>query len=292
VVAPDGRTYLVDFGICADASENLILTTTAEGFGNRAFSAPECEPGALASATPASDVYSLGKLLFWMATGGRLVVREAFDRDLLPLEDAARDVIVPLLVNTIREDPGQRWSSDDLLLHVDWALARLSEQRELASRGLIVLSDGFGPGHEVYHGGSRSATTPPHGNPPGQYEVAEAFSTRDERADLHAIELCLAVRAGAGSATVTLEMDQGGHPSGHPLVAWDVQLTTPRAGRGELVRLKPEQPFELDADRTYWVLPGGCWSRLEHRVGERGVQPRAAQSPIRGADGRCRVAAR
>jgi hypothetical protein len=253
VVAPDGRTYLVDFGICGEVDAGAVLTTTAEGFGNRAFSAPECEPGSLAAATPAADVYSLGKLLYWMATSGTLVAREAFNPDLLPADRSAREVIVPILARTIREDAAQRWTSEELLDHVDWARKRLAEHRLLAKQGLSVAWDGFGPDHEVYGGGTRSATTPPHGNPPGQYEVAEAFSTGSQASVLSSIELYVTVRAGDGRATITLEADEGGRPSGESLIAWPSHVRQEHPGGGALIPLEPDERVVLTPDRRYWV---------------------------------------
>jgi hypothetical protein len=60
----------VDYGICADDEWEARLTSTMEGFGNRLYAAPECEPGSVDDAREPSDIYSLGKLLYWMAIGG------------------------------------------------------------------------------------------------------------------------------------------------------------------------------------------------------------------------------
>lgn len=67
------------------------------------------------------------------------------------------------------------------------------------------------------------------------------------------IELYLAVRAGDENARVMLETDDDGHPSGHPLAEWDIQVGRPPSGHGQLVRLEPDQGVDLDARRTYWV---------------------------------------
>lgn len=251
LVAPDGRTYLVDFGICADSSDGAVLTTTAEAFGNRAFSAPEAEPGAIGEISPAADVYSLGKLLYWMLTGGGMVVREAFDPAHFPAEQSLRDAVVPLLVNTVRADPEQRWTSEELLSHVEWAIARIEEHRLLGRRNLIVLTDGFGPDHEVDAGGSHSATTMPQGNPPGQYEVAEAFSTGDHRVDLVRVELYLVTRSGEGTGTVSVQRDDSGRPSGEVVASWPIRISP--SDRGALLTLEPTGAVPLEAGQTYWV---------------------------------------
>jgi len=253
VIGPDGRAFLIDFGICADAASGAVLTTTAEGFGHRAFAAPELELGALQAATAAADIYSLGKLLFWMVTGGGFIVREAIDPDRLPVDRSIRDVIIPILTNAIREDPAQRWTGQELLSRIDWALARLAVHRDLAGRGLIVITDGFGPNDEVNLSGTHSATTPPHGNPPDTYEVAEAFVASEDPTNLAEIDLHLVRYAGEGRGVVTLETDEGGSPSGQAVVTWPIHVSGDHRVGGQRVRLEPERTIELGPGQTYWV---------------------------------------
>jgi eukaryotic-like serine/threonine-protein kinase len=67
-VQEDGTPCLVDFGICM-YDEEVGLTDTWEGFGNRYFAAPECNAANPEPIGPPADIYSLGKILHWMATG-------------------------------------------------------------------------------------------------------------------------------------------------------------------------------------------------------------------------------
>jgi serine/threonine protein kinase len=70
--------WVSDFGISlirgADRS-----TETGEVVGPRGFMAPELENGGRLDVTPAADVYSLGKLIFYMFSGGIVVPRETVD---------------------------------------------------------------------------------------------------------------------------------------------------------------------------------------------------------------------
>jgi serine/threonine protein kinase len=65
---PNGRPVIADFGLCYIGDEERA-TSSSEAVGAWHFMAPELEDGRLENVTSAADVYSLGKLLYWMLTG-------------------------------------------------------------------------------------------------------------------------------------------------------------------------------------------------------------------------------
>jgi serine/threonine protein kinase len=67
--------WLTDFGICL-LPEQLRVTEAQEAVGPRAFMAPELEDGGRLEVTPAVDIYSLGKVIYYMVTGGTVLPRE------------------------------------------------------------------------------------------------------------------------------------------------------------------------------------------------------------------------
>ena len=69
------ETWLSDFGICL-IREAPRITETPEVMGPRAFMAPELEDGGQLDVTPAADIYSLGKVIYFMLSGGVTVPRE------------------------------------------------------------------------------------------------------------------------------------------------------------------------------------------------------------------------
>ena len=77
VVSEDGKAFVIDFGLCQVLDGELVLTTTGELIGTAAFAAPDCAPGSARGCGPSSDIYSLGKLLHWLVSGGGLIHREA-----------------------------------------------------------------------------------------------------------------------------------------------------------------------------------------------------------------------
>jgi serine/threonine protein kinase len=77
-VRKDGSVALGDFGLCHDQTEAVRLTAPSEPIGSRHFIAPEYEDGRADQVTQAGDIYSLGKLLYWLLSGGVIFSREKF----------------------------------------------------------------------------------------------------------------------------------------------------------------------------------------------------------------------
>jgi serine/threonine protein kinase len=63
------ETWLTDFGICL-IREAPRITELPEVMGPREFMAPELADGGELDVTPAADLYSLGKLIYFMISGG------------------------------------------------------------------------------------------------------------------------------------------------------------------------------------------------------------------------------
>ncbi len=72
---PSGPAVVADFGLCY-VEDDERHTLTGEVVGPRLFIAPELEDGRADLVSPASDVYCLGKLLYWLMSGGRRFARE------------------------------------------------------------------------------------------------------------------------------------------------------------------------------------------------------------------------
>ncbi len=67
--------WLTDFGICF-VLDGVRPTGDEEVVGPWAFMAPELEHGGTLQVRPSADVYSLGKLIYYMVSGGVVVPRE------------------------------------------------------------------------------------------------------------------------------------------------------------------------------------------------------------------------
>lgn len=114
-----------DFGIC-HVEDGERFTLTEEAVGPRGFMAPEVEEGRQAEVTLACDVYSLGKLLYWMLTG-KVVPRESYREKGRDLKGYLLDSVTGwnniylehvnrLLDLMIVHDPQERRSLSNLLI--------------------------------------------------------------------------------------------------------------------------------------------------------------------------------
>jgi len=127
----DGTPVLGDFGICY-AEDGEPVTLSDEAVGSRFYIAPEMEAGnrSLGEPTDQTDVYSLGKVLFWMLSGGRRFDRENHRGTSLVtlLEDQKFEHVHMLLDRMVTYEPKQRLKSGDL-------------RAELLSVNLLVRGD-------------------------------------------------------------------------------------------------------------------------------------------------------
>jgi serine/threonine protein kinase len=69
LIRSDGTTAVGDFGLCLHLDDSERHTLTEEVVGARNYMAPELEDGRRDDVTPAADVYSLGKLLYFLFSG-------------------------------------------------------------------------------------------------------------------------------------------------------------------------------------------------------------------------------
>jgi serine/threonine protein kinase len=73
----DGSAVVGDFGLCIDLKElRERATDTSEAVGARFYIAPELEDGRVDEPEASSDVYSLGKVLYFILSGKDLLREE------------------------------------------------------------------------------------------------------------------------------------------------------------------------------------------------------------------------
>lgn len=76
LVTDDDEPRVSDFGICFIDEQGKRDTLSQEAVGSFRYMAPELEDGKSDLIGPHSDVYSLGKLAYWLFSGGTLYNRE------------------------------------------------------------------------------------------------------------------------------------------------------------------------------------------------------------------------
>jgi serine/threonine-protein kinase len=137
LVDADGNAHLLDFGVAkllSDEAEGLTQLTRAAGrMLTPGYASPEQVHGQ--PITVASDVYSLGVLLFEMLTGTRPF--HVTGASLTELEAAATEELPPLASSRVTAKPTQRALRGDLDTILAKALRREPEARYRTVDGLI-----------------------------------------------------------------------------------------------------------------------------------------------------------
>lgn len=251
VVDEAGRAFLIDFGLCAIVDDQLVSMTSQDKYGNEAFAAPECLHGSPLECGTEADIYSFGKLVFWMASEGRYIYRESLD-DVLP--DTIRDAdhwsrlqIGSLVRATVVESMHGRPTAPELMEHLSEVCEAIDNRQTKRATGEITLWDNLGPRNVHSRSGSRSITAPPYGNPPAFSELALRFENAHESAlQLSEISIPLTVRAGSGDFISSLHTERDGQP-GEVIQQWPL-----RARDGILTFQVTERPL-LQPGAAYWL---------------------------------------
>jgi serine/threonine protein kinase len=116
LLADDGSPVVADFGLCYfKDTEGERVTEKLEVVGSRFFTPPEMEDGLAEDVTAAGDVYSLGKLLYWMFAA-RSFEREKHHQAAFDLRNKepriAHALLYELLDRAIVLEPDRRFFRD------------------------------------------------------------------------------------------------------------------------------------------------------------------------------------
>lgn len=133
LIRSDGTIAVGDFGLCLHLEAGERRTLTEEAVGARNYMAPELEDGRIDDVTPAADVYSLGKLLYFLFTA-RSFSREKhrdpnYDLTRPAQGEAERGIpfVYELLDKCIVEKPNDRCEDAAALIDaVDGAIWRIT----------------------------------------------------------------------------------------------------------------------------------------------------------------------
>lgn len=120
VMVTGERAMVIDFGIAADLTDLIRLTTTDHVIGTLPYIAPELvDPKAAERASPASDVFSWGCLLYYAATGrtafsGAAATLVQPTPDLADVPGSVRELVARALDKRPERRPSVREVLDEL----------------------------------------------------------------------------------------------------------------------------------------------------------------------------------
>jgi beta-lactam-binding protein with PASTA domain/predicted Ser/Thr protein kinase len=190
LVAPDGRLKVTDFGIARSGTSQM--TETGSIIGTAQYLSPEQAKGA--PVTPASDIYSVGIVLYEMLTGSvpftgdtpLEIAMKHLSSTPLPPSEKRREVpheLDSIVLRALAKDPADRYQSAD---EMDADLAR-------ASRGQTVSPETEEAATQVLRGAGaatlaraptaitrRLTVAPPPAAPPPPYSRPTGFYEYDE----------------------------------------------------------------------------------------------------------------
>lgn len=137
----DGSAVITDFGICFLQDEHERITMLDENVGTKKYMAPEVEDGKvpLDSLTDKADIYSLGKLLYWLFVGkvfNREKHRESYWDLTAERDDPKMEYINKLLDKMIVEKSTGRIDINDVLTEVSNLIRILEGNFNLIAKGV------------------------------------------------------------------------------------------------------------------------------------------------------------
>jgi serine/threonine protein kinase len=128
----DKRTPVVgDLGLCLITLDDERLTEMTEAVGARLFMAPELEDGRYEDAKPVADIYSLGKILYWLVSNKRAFSREKHREERFNLRTSQNDspmaLVYHMLNGMIVSDPSERkYSGNEVVMAMDKIIERIA----------------------------------------------------------------------------------------------------------------------------------------------------------------------
>lgn len=159
-----GPPVVGDFGLSIFLESDNRITETQEAVGPRLYMAPELESGRVERVTTASDIYSLGKLLYWLFTG-RVFSREAhrekewdikqhWNDPFSPNGDSILEHVNFLLDLMVTQDPNDRRDSANLLILTRQAQALIRRRSHYLSMSIQHECNFCGRGKYYLHSDS------------------------------------------------------------------------------------------------------------------------------------------
>ena len=264
------HAYLCDFGIARTAEESG-LTQAGSVSGTWTYLAPECGSGA--TATPASDLYSVGCLL-WAALTGRapyggtdVEVAVAHQRSPVPQlagEDAFSLLSNRILRGCLAKDPSDRYADADALR------TDLLAAAGTPSSGVVVLPPPPPGPHAPRHQPPPTPSPTPTPLPASLPSSPSPTPPTRRRTTLVVAAACLGVLAVAGGVVVATRLADGNGPDSRAGASTSASPSSSTPTDGTSTEPEPDPEPEPAVGISGDVDGDGLGDLLaQHRTGER-----------------------
>ena len=168
----EGRALVTDFGLARMMDEDSTLTLSGQALGSPNYMPPELAAGCHHEAQPASDVYSLGAVLYELLSGRPPFLAQSVQETLIQIRE--QPPVAPRLLNRsiprdleticlkcLEKDPARRYATADELAD---ELGRFLRDEPIharpigpAGQGVALVSAQTGPGGDGVGGRNAAA---------------------------------------------------------------------------------------------------------------------------------------
>lgn len=139
--------FLTDFGICFLKDDAERLTEEITAIGARMYTAPEYEIGRVENVTEKGDIFSIGKIIWWMINGVEHALLpsnfwfvDEFDLSKRFQGDPSIIAANVIIASCLRINPNERCNYDQLMMMIDNVLSEGKLSEDVEKQHLVEIA--------------------------------------------------------------------------------------------------------------------------------------------------------
>lgn len=143
----DYELFLTDFGICFLKDDETRLTEEITAIGARMYTAPEYEIGRVENVTEKGDIFSIGKIIWWMINGienallpSNFWFIDEFDLSKRFPGDPSIIAVNVIIASCLRINPSERCDYDQLMIMINNILNECKLSEDVEKQHLVEIA--------------------------------------------------------------------------------------------------------------------------------------------------------